>query len=43
MTSMTLSGDEKAYLALRESLESYSTISDVTWQELKGISKGNVE
>ena len=38
MGSTTLRDDEKAFFALKESLESYSTISDETWHELKGIS-----
>lgn len=38
MGSMTLS-EEKAYLALRKSLESYSPISDETWQAFRNISK----
>jgi len=36
---MTLSDEEKAYLALRKSLESYSFISNETWQALRGFSK----
>jgi len=35
---MTLLDIKKAFQALRESLESYSIISDATWNELKGIS-----
>ncbi len=33
-----MSIDGQAYLALRDSLESYSTISDETWYDFKGIS-----
>jgi len=36
---MTLRDEEKAFLALRKSLEAYSPISDETWQAFMGISK----
>ncbi|WP_353348834.1 Crp/Fnr family transcriptional regulator [Oceaniserpentilla sp. 4NH20-0058] len=36
---MTLHDDENAFFALRESLESYSPISDETWRAFVGISK----
>jgi len=39
MRSISLRDEKKAFLALRESLESYSPISDETWQAFIGISK----
>lgn len=39
MESIVLRDEEKAFFALRKSLESYSSISDDTWQAFMDISK----
>ncbi|VAW52740.1 cAMP-binding proteins - catabolite gene activator and regulatory subunit of cAMP-dependent protein kinases [hydrothermal vent metagenome] len=39
MGTISLSDEEKAFLALRKSLESYSPISDETWRAFISISK----
>ncbi len=39
MESITLRDEEKAFFALRKSLESYSSITDETWQAFRGICK----
>lgn len=38
LISMALHDDEKAFLALKDSLDSYSGISDETWRDFKRIS-----
>jgi len=39
MESITLRDEEKAFFALRKSLESYSSITDETWLAFRGICK----